>query len=110
MAAAIPQLDPAAARALLERLGDQAVLLDVREPWEYTQVHVAGSLHIPMGQIPDRLAELNSAHSYVVMCHHGRRSQQVAAYLDSRGFRQVANLAGGIDAWAETLDPRLPRY
>ncbi|HEV2109720.1 MAG TPA: rhodanese-like domain-containing protein [Gammaproteobacteria bacterium] len=106
----MPQLDPAAARALLERLGDQAVLLDVREPWEYAQVHVEGSLHIPMGQIPDRLAELNSAHNYVVMCHHGGRSQQVAAYLDSRGFRQVANLTGGIDAWAETLDPRLPRY
>ena len=110
MAAAIPQLDPAAARALLERLGDQAVLLDVREPWEYAKVHVEGSLHIPMGQIPDRLGELNSAHTYVVMCHHGGRSQQVAAYLDSRGFRQVSNLAGGIDTWAETLDPHLPRY
>ena len=106
----IPQLDPAAARDLLERSGDTGVLLDVREPWEYTQVHVEGSLHIPMGQIPERLGELNSAHTYVVMCHHGGRSQQVAAYLDSRGFPQVSNLAGGIDAWAATLDPRLPRY
>lgn len=108
--AAIPQLQPAAARELLERQGDAGVLLDVREPWEYAEVHVEGSLHIPMGQIPDRLGELNSAHTYVVMCHHGSRSQQVAAYLDSHGFRQVSNLAGGIDAWAATLDPRLPRY
>lgn len=108
--AAIPQLDPASARALLQESGDAAVLLDVREPWEYAQVHVEGSLHIPMGQIPDRLGELNSAHTYVVMCHHGGRSQRVADYLDSQGFRQVSNLAGGIDAWAATLDPRLPRY
>ena len=107
---AIPQLDPAAARALLEERGDQGVLLDVREPWEYADVHVEGSLHIPMGQIPDRLGELNSAHTYVVMCHHGRRSQQVANFLESKGFSQVSNLAGGIDAWAATLDPRLPRY
>jgi len=108
--AAIPQLDPAAARALLEKSGASGVLLDVREPWEYAQVHVEGSLHIPMGQIPDRLGELNSAHTYVVMCHHGGRSQQVANYLGSQGFHQVSNLAGGIDAWAATLDPLLPRY
>ncbi len=108
--APIPQLKPAAARELLEQHGSAGVLLDVREPWEYAQVHVEGSVHIPMGQIPDRLAELNSAHSYVVMCHHGGRSQQVAAYLGSRGFPEVANLAGGIDAWAADLDPHLPRY
>ncbi len=107
---AIPQLDPAAASALLEQSGDKGVLLDVREPWEYADVHVEGSVHIPMGQIPERLGELNSAHTYVVMCHHGRRSQQVASFLESKGFKQVSNLAGGIDAWAATLDPRLPRY
>lgn len=109
MTAQIPQLDPAAARALLTERGSEGVLLDVREPWEYETAHVDGSLLIPMGQIPDRLGELNSAHTYVVMCHHGRRSQQVAAYLNAQGF-QVVNLAGGIDAWAADLDPRLPRY
>lgn len=103
-------MSPADARALLEQRGKTGVLLDVREPWEYAQVHVEGSLNIPMGQIADRLAELNSAHSYVVMCHHGSRSQQVAVYLSSRGYPEVANLAGGIDAWAVALDPRLPRY
>lgn len=107
---AIPQLDPAAARALLDKAGDAGVLLDVREPWEYEMVHVEGALHIPMGQIPERLGELNSAHTYVVMCHHGRRSQQVAGYLESHGYSRVHNLAGGIDAWAASLDPRLPRY
>lgn len=108
--ARIPQLTPAAARTLLEQRGSTGVLLDVREPSEYALVHVEGSLHIPMGQIAERLGELNSAHSYVVMCHHGSRSQQVANYLGSRGFPEVANLAGGIDAWATELDPHLPRY
>jgi len=106
----IPQLSPADARALLAKQGDKAVLLDVREPWEYALVHVDGSLHIPMGEVQDKLEELNSDRMYVVMCHHGRRSQQVALYLVAQGFRQVSNLAGGIDAWAETLDPVLPRY
>lgn len=105
--AAIPQLDPAAAQALLK---DGATLLDVREPWEYAQVHVEGSLHIPMGQVPERLPELNSGQAYVVMCHHGSRSLQVATFLASKGFGQVVNLKGGIDAWAAELDPRLSRY
>lgn len=106
--AAIPQLNPQEVQALLKEQG--ATLLDVREPWEYAQVHVEGSLHIPMGQVAQRLAELNSAHSYVVMCHHGRRSQSVADFLASQGYARVANLAGGIDAWALEVDPRLPRY
>ncbi len=105
----VTQLDPGQAQALLNEKGEAGVLLDVREAWEFEQVHVAGSLHIPMGEIPDRLEELNSGRTYVVMCHHGGRSQQVAQYLGSQGYA-VANLAGGIDAWAATLDPRLPRY
>ncbi len=106
--ASIPQLDPATAQALLQ--SDEAVLLDVREPWEYAQVHVEGARHIPMGQIPERLAELDTGKNYVVMCHHGGRSQRVALFLASQGYARVANLAGGIDAWAEALDPALPRY
>jgi len=108
--AAIPQLGPLEAQRLLRQAGPQGVLLDVREPREHQRVHVPGSVHIPMSEIPARLQELNSRHSYVVMCHHGTRSLQVAGYLASQGFSQVANLAGGIDAWAEDLDPTLPRY
>jgi len=108
--ASVPQLSPGAARTLLKEQGDKAVLLDVREPWEYAQVHVEGSRHIPMGQVPERLGELDPKARYVVMCHHGGRSQQVAQFLTDKGFGQVANLAGGIDAWALTLDPNLARY
>ena len=108
--AGVPQLSPGVARTLLNEQGDKATLLDVREPWEYAQVHVEGSRHIPMGQIPERLTELDPQIRYVVMCHHGGRSQQVAQFLISKGYGQVANLAGGIDAWAEALDPNLARY
>jgi len=108
--AGIPQIPPAEAQRLLAKHGSNGILLDVREPSEYERVHVEGSLHIPMGQIGQRLGELDSAHTYVVMCHHGARSQQVALFMASRGYGQVSNLAGGIDAWAADLDPRLPRY
>jgi rhodanese-related sulfurtransferase len=108
--AGIPQLSPGAARNLLLEQGDKAVLLDVREPWEYVQVHIEGSRHIPMGQIPERLGELDPKARYVVICHHGSRSQQVASFLASKGYGQVANLAGGIDAWSEVVDPNLARY
>ena len=108
--AAVTQLQPEEAQRLLQQAGPQGVLLDVRESWEYERVHLPGSVHIPMGDIPARLEELNSGHTYVVMCHHGMRSLQVAGYLSGQGFQQVANLAGGIDAWAEALDPTLLRY
>lgn len=106
----IPQLSPKAARELLEQRGAEGVLLDIREPWELAEAQVAGSLNIPMGELPARLAELNSAHTYVVICHHGNRSQVVATYMTSHGFPRVMNLAGGIEAWATDLDPQLPRY
>jgi rhodanese-related sulfurtransferase len=108
--ASVPQLSPGVARTLLQEQGEKAVLLDVREPWEYAQVHVEGSRHIPMGQVPERLGELDPKARYIVMCHHGGRSQQVAQFLMDKGFGQVANLSGGIDAWAEALDPNLVRY
>ena len=63
-----------------------------------------------MGQMPGTAWGIGSRPHYVVMCHHGGRSQQVALFLASRGYGQVANLAGGIDAWATELDPNLPRY
>lgn len=86
------------------------LLLDVREPWEYELVHIAGSRHIPMGQIQDAVDELDADQEIVVICHHGARSQQVANYLYNVGFSNVANLTGGIDAWSREVDPSLPQY
>ncbi len=90
--------------------GDYAVLLDVRENWEYQRVHVAGSTHIPMDQIPERLGELDKSATVVVMCHTGGRSLAIAGLLQQNGFAAALNLKGGIDAWAQSVDPGLPRY
>lgn len=86
------------------------MVVDVREDSEVAIAHLKGALHIPMGKLPTRFRELDAAEPVVVFCHHGLRSQQVAQFLESKGFSQVSNLAGGIDAWAEQVDPAMPRY
>ena len=86
------------------------LLLDVREPWEFELCRIAGSTHLPMGQIPQRHAELDRGAEIVVICHHGMRSAQVTQYLDSLGFQGVYNLTGGIDAWSRQVDPEVPVY
>jgi rhodanese-related sulfurtransferase len=103
------QLNPVDVKRLLDE-GRKLVLLDVREPQEVALVHIAGALHIPMGDIPGRVHELDPEADIVVYCHHGMRSASVCGFLQQRDFHNVANLTGGIDAWAETVDPTLPRY
>ena len=88
----------------------QPVLLDVREPWEYEQCHIASSTLIPMGQIPARLDELDPDQTIILICHHGRRSQQVGYYLAQQGYSDLINLDGGVDAWAKELDPSMATY
>ena len=100
-------------RALQERLaqpGTPPVILDVREGWEMQICALPGSLHIPMGQIADRLNELEPACETVVVCHHGVRSRRVISFLESRGFSRLYNLTGGVDAWAREIDPRMATY
>ena len=98
---------------LMKRLDDAAsplLLLDIREPAERAHCQIDGSLHIPMQQIPSRLAELPNDAEIVVYCHHGMRSMQVANFLDQRGYPKVYNLLGGIDAWSTEVDPSVRRY
>ena len=85
-------------------------VLDVREPWETGICALEGSLKIPMGQIPARLAELPRDEILVVVCHHGQRSLQVALWLRGQGFARATSLAGGIDAWAAAQAPDMARY
>jgi len=95
----------------LRAAGKPVTLLDVREDWEVKLAPVpAEHVHIPMGQIPDRLGELDPARETVVICRSGGRSMQVANFLERRGFSRVANLAGGILAWSADLDPTIPVY
>lgn len=88
----------------------QVTLLDVREHVELELAAVAGATHVPMREVPARLAELERDAPLVVMCHSGGRSRRVAEYLSSNGFEQVFNLRGGIDAWSTEIDPQVPRY
>ena len=92
----------------------QALLLDVREPWEIETAAIGlpgvPFKHIPMSRIPERLDELDPSQSIVCICHHGVRSLQVVAFLARHGFESVYNLAGGIDAWSAAVDPTVPRY
>ena len=89
-------------------------MLDVREPGELqaSSVTPAGFelVHIPMNEIPGRLGQLDPGRSVACLCHHGTRSQRVAMFLQANGFDRVANIAGGIEAWARERDPSVPRY
>ena len=104
-------VSPAELRARLAEPARAApLLLDVREPWEFRTCRIESSLLVPMREIPMRLAELDPAAETVVICHHGARSMQVAYFLERQGFENVYNLAGGVDAWARTVDPAMPVY
>lgn len=105
----LEELSPTQFRARWPNDGD-AVLLDVREPDELALASVEGAMHIPMREIPGRLATIDRDRPVVVMCHSGVRSRRVAEFLLANGFETVYNLAGGIDAWSRELDPSVPRY
>jgi hypothetical protein len=105
----IAQLTPQQVQDCLKKQ-PAPLLLDVREEDEVRLCALAGSLHIPMNLIPLRHNELPDDIPIIVYCHHGIRSLNVARYLAHVGFENVANLQGGIDAWARQIDPSLPRY
>jgi rhodanese-related sulfurtransferase len=112
----IAQLRPSQLPQWLEAMRQygEPVVLDVREPAELAAASVRADgfklLAIPMGEIPSRLGELPPDQPLACLCHHGARSMRVAAFLQAQGFSQVANIAGGIQAWSEELDPRVPQY
>ena len=89
----------------------EITVLDVREPWEYEAARIAGSTHVPMGEIPARFnQELDPEDHIVVVCHHGVRSMNVTAWLRQQGFEKVQSLRGGIDRWSREIDPSVPLY
>ncbi len=86
------------------------VLVDVREAWELDIARLPGALHVPMGEIAGRLAELDTTRDLVILCRSGGRSLTVARFLEAQGYPSVANLSGGILAWARDVDPTLATY
>lgn len=97
-------------RQLKARLdaGETLTVIDVREGWELALSRVSFATHIPMNDIPARLADVPHDVPVVIMCKVGGRSAQVAAYLHGQGFDNVLNLSGGILGWATDCDPSLP--
>jgi len=90
--------------------GEDIVLLDVREPHEIALAAIAGSVNIPMGEIPARVQELDPEQHIVIVCHRGIRSANVAAWLQRQGFERVQSMRGGIDRWSKDVDPGVPIY
>jgi len=91
-------------------VAEPPAILDVRESWELALCSLAGAQHIPLGELPARLAELDRQRQLVVVCHHGIRSRAAQHFLLAQGFRHVVNLSGGIDAWARRIDPAMAVY
>ena len=103
-------ITPEELKARLDR-NESPLLLDVRQDWETKLCRLDNSVHIPIEEIELRVEELNPDDEIVVYCHQGVRSAAVAQYLrEQHGFKNVKNLAGGLDAWARTVDPAMRRY
>jgi adenylyltransferase/sulfurtransferase len=89
--------------------GEDIFVLDVREPFEYQIANIGGTL-IPQNEVPQRLAEIDRDREIVVQCRSGGRSQRIAEFLAQQGYPDVKNLAGGILAWADQIDPKVQKY
>jgi molybdopterin/thiamine biosynthesis adenylyltransferase/rhodanese-related sulfurtransferase/molybdopterin converting factor small subunit len=105
----VPEIDVEALQALVQG-SDPPFLLDVREPGEWAINRLPGAALIPLGELPNRVTELARAREVVVYCKTGHRSGEATRFLLDLGFTNVRNLAGGIDAWVDRIDPSLPRY
>jgi sulfur-carrier protein adenylyltransferase/sulfurtransferase len=105
----VPAISPGELKAKLDRK-DKFVLVDVREPYEYEICSIPGSKLIPLGELPARLSELDSADDIVLHCKVGGRSAKALRVLQEAGFRKLNNLKGGIAAWSEEVDPSVPKY
>jgi sulfur-carrier protein adenylyltransferase/sulfurtransferase len=89
--------------------GEDVLVLDVREPWEYQIANIGGKL-IPQNDVPQKLSELDRNREIVVQCKSGTRSQRIAEFLAQNGYANVKNLAGGITAWTDQIDPKVAKY
>ncbi len=103
------EISPAELKQKLEA-GEKLNVLDVREVWERQAAAIEPSAHIPMGDVPARVQELDPDEHIVVYCHHGVRSMNVTAWLRQQGFEYVQSLRGGIDRWSREIDSRVPLY
>lgn len=105
----VPSISPTDLRAKMDR-GDAFVLVDVREPYEHDICRIASARLIPLGQLPSRMSELDSADEIVLQCKSGVRSARALKLLQEAGFAKLLNLEGGILAWADSVDSSVAKY
>jgi rhodanese-related sulfurtransferase len=106
------EVSPREAKLRLEA-ANPAALIDVREPEEFAAAHIEGAQPVPMQSVPaelQRLEAIADERDLLILCHHGVRSLQVAAWLRERGIENCFSVAGGIDQWSREIDPGVPRY
>ena len=108
VASNVPEIQPEELKTKLDA-GEDIFILDVREPHEYQICNLNGYL-IPLGELPQRAHELDSSREIVAHCRSGVRSAKAVTFLQQAGFRKVKNLAGGILAWSDKVDPSVPKY
>lgn len=96
----------------LMQSGEDFLFLDVRQPGEFETASLPGTVLIPLGELGSRLSELDAYRDsrIAVHCHHGGRSMRAVMGLRQQGFKGAQNMAGGIDAWSQVIDPQVPRY
>jgi sulfur-carrier protein adenylyltransferase/sulfurtransferase len=104
----IPQISPTELKQRLDA-GEDVIVLDVREQFEYQIANIGGRL-IPLNEVPQRLGEIERDREIVIHCKSGGRSQRAAEFLAQQGYTKVSNLAGGITAWSNEVDPSVPKY
>jgi adenylyltransferase/sulfurtransferase len=90
--------------------GDNLLLVDVREPWEYNLCKIPGAKLIPLGTLPASVNALLDAEEVICYCHHGMRSLDAAVWLRQQGVESAKSMAGGIERWSAEVDPSVPRY
>ncbi len=104
------QLSPQQVLELIDKNENKPVLIDVREDFENEICAIEGSVNIPLHKIPEAAEELDPKQEYILICHHGMRSQRAGIIMTSLGFDKLINLVGGIDAWACNIAPEMKRY
>lgn len=104
------QLSPQQVLELIEQTENKPVLIDVREDFENEFCTIDQSINIPLRKIPEAAEELDPQQEYILVCHHGMRSQRAGMIMASQGFDKLINLVGGIDAWACNIAPEMKRY
>jgi sulfur-carrier protein adenylyltransferase/sulfurtransferase len=107
----VPEITPTALKARLDR-GEAVTIIDVREPyeWEIGNLGEFGARLVPLEELPELMKDLDPGEDIVLQCRSGSRSARATKYMRQRGFRNVHNLRGGILAWADEIDPSIPKY